>query len=189
MNFAAQARSLYPPSAYDSLLWDYLTMETDATRGCPARRLANVVAAKAPVWRYLYTHVYENDPLYAQFRAGHLLEDELIWDEDVAGTGHVLTPAEQVLSGQMTDYWTNFAKTGNPNGPGLPTWPAYNTISEPTLTLDDQIGVINNYHDQQCAVLDMIAEPFPAPWANGVGPTPFQFGPPGFFNGHARAIP
>jgi para-nitrobenzyl esterase len=38
------------------------------------------------------------------------------------------------LSELMQSYWTNFAKTGDPNGPGLPHWPAWNTDKEPYIT-------------------------------------------------------
>ena len=55
----AQIRSLYPPNAYDALIWSTVTAATDTKRGCPTRRLANTVSQGAPVWRYLYTHTYE----------------------------------------------------------------------------------------------------------------------------------
>ncbi len=36
-------------------------------------------------------------------------------------------PEDWRVSELMSSYWTNFAKTGDPNGPGLPRWPAYNS--------------------------------------------------------------
>ncbi|WP_296288110.1 carboxylesterase family protein [Pseudomonas sp.] len=40
---------------------------------------------------------------------------------------------DQKLSEQMIAAWTNFAKTGNPNGPNVPEWPKYDTSSRSTM--------------------------------------------------------
>jgi hypothetical protein len=113
-----------------------------------------------------------------------VLEEPLLWHADVLGFGHTLTPAEEELSQRMTDYWTNFAKSGDPNGSGLPTWPQYDRVDEPALTLDDESRVVAAYHRRQCGLMDSISTPFPAPWAPGQGP-PIE--PPGFLYDHARA--
>jgi para-nitrobenzyl esterase len=53
-------------------------------------------------------------------------------------------PEDFKVSEQMAEYWTNFAKTGNPNGKGVPHWPPYtdgrrlmHLNSAPKVTVDD----------------------------------------------------
>jgi len=44
---------------------------------------------------------------------------------------------DRKTSEQMQEYWTNFAKTGDPNGGGLPPWPKFDAASRPYLDLTD----------------------------------------------------
>lgn len=48
------------------------------------------------------------------------------------------SPADSRLSQQMQSYWVNFAKSGDPNGPGLPHWPAFSESSQRAMYLDAQ---------------------------------------------------
>ena len=39
--------------------------------------------------------------------------------------GATVTSQDQAVARTVNTYWANFAKTGDPNGPGLPTWPRH----------------------------------------------------------------
>lgn len=61
--------------------------------------------------------------------------------------------AQQQLSSEMTRYWANFAKTGNPNAPGLVDWPRYEANTHQLLSLrPGGSAVIDNFDsDHHCA--------------------------------------
>lgn len=52
------------------------------------------------------------------------------------------TGADYELSDRMCDYWTNFVKTGNPNGAGLPEWTRYTNESPLAMELSIPGGMI-----------------------------------------------
>jgi para-nitrobenzyl esterase len=48
------------------------------------------------------------------------------------------------LSEKMSDALLQFMKTGNPNGGGLPLWPAFTVENGEAMILDDQCEVKND---------------------------------------------
>jgi para-nitrobenzyl esterase len=49
------------------------------------------------------------------------------------------TDVDRSLSQTVMSYWANFAAKGDPNGPGLPRWQAYDPQSRTTLELGDRV--------------------------------------------------
>jgi para-nitrobenzyl esterase len=64
-----------------------------------------------------------------------------------------LSSAQQRLADQMMQYWGNFILTGNPNGPGLVTWPQFDASTHRLLSLKpDGNSVIDNFDtEHHCA--------------------------------------
>jgi para-nitrobenzyl esterase len=54
--------------------------------------------------------------------------------------------ADRKVAEEVSSYWVNFAKSGNPNGPGLPTWPAFTSTGNKVIYLGDPtvIGGVAN---------------------------------------------
>jgi len=158
-----EARALYPTSDYDPPAWAAVAILTDAVYTCPTRRVARAAGAHGPVYRYLFTHVMENDPSQADYRAFHTLEDTFLWHHFYplpSGDPYPPSAGEEVLSSVMADYWTNFAKAGDPNGSGLPVWSMDGPAGESLLQLDDPIVSIAGFHVEQCGLMDSLAAPF-----------------------------
>jgi para-nitrobenzyl esterase len=61
--------------------------------------------------------------------------------DQTSGQPRELQGAEIALSDQIVGAWTRFVKTGNPNGPGLPTWQAFVPGAAPFLQQDSPNSV------------------------------------------------
>ena len=69
-----------------------------------------------------------------------------------------LQPTEQdrKLSKVMSACWAQFSKTGDPNGPGLPPWPAYEAATDRHMEFGDAVGAKAGLYREACDLLDQV---------------------------------
>ena len=92
------------------------------------------VATRAPVYRYQFDRAIAGRPA-----TQHSAELPYVFGNLLPGgfLGGPFTDADRRISNDLQVYWTNFARSGDPNGGGLPAWPKYDANARNYLEFTD----------------------------------------------------
>ena len=157
--------SLYPAAEYTNPNYTLNAVESDLYYTRNTRNFARAVSGgqRPSVWRYLFTHGYENDAFLRTLGAFHAAELPFVSGNlQTLSTAGPYSPssAETALANEIMDYWARFAATGDPNGSGAAQWLPYDA-TENILQLDDSIGTLaGGYRNPQCDFLSTLPTRF-----------------------------
>jgi para-nitrobenzyl esterase len=124
--WSAQAKAAYDPDGSTDLATLISRANDDFGQAEPARFAANAFAANgSPVYRYRFSYV--QTAMRERMRAGtpHGGEIGFVFGTLTDRPGSPLSPEDRAVSRMAQSYWVNFARTGDPNGAGLPAWPRH----------------------------------------------------------------
>ena len=149
---ADEVLALYPAATRDEVLQSATDLAGDQFIGYSTWKWFELHRqTDAPVYRYFYVHprppaVAEDGPPPAA-GAVHSAEIEYALGNLATNEVYAWTDEDYAVSAVMQGYFAGFIKTGDPNGPGLPVWPAAERGGEPSAVM----------------VLDVESQAVPAP--------------------------
>jgi len=128
--------STYKRTRPDATPWDHFVRITSEGTRRASIALAERKAAGSPAPVYMYLFTWETDFLGDLFRACHVLEIPFVFDnvDDLTITGG--RPDKYELTESVSEAWIAFARSGNPNHPGIPKWEPYTADNRATMILD-----------------------------------------------------
>jgi para-nitrobenzyl esterase len=137
---AARAQVLYATAADPMYGTPSEQWITDTTFRCSTvAQLTWHAAAGNPVFQYEFARVPLGREAVGSTHSSDVAYVFGTLERGITGPGGRATPT--AVDGQVSElmqrYWTNFAKTGNPNGAGLPAWPEFDGRRQSYLQLTD----------------------------------------------------
>ena len=141
---------------------------TDAEAVKAARHLRNDTSFAWNMWTWareqskqgtgkVFSYYYNNHGPQAE-GSGHGSDVPFAF-QTLAGGRRMPSPSDLALSGMISSYYVNFATTGDPNGKGLPQWPAFTDKNQQVMVFDaapsartypalDTVKVFDPYFDR-----------------------------------------
>jgi para-nitrobenzyl esterase len=112
----------------------------------------------APVYYYHFAHAppFPAGSIYAGWGPSHFAELWYVFDHLGQEPNWAWSKADRRLAGEMSGYWANFARTGDPNGPGLPPWPRYQGGADKVMWFDGEASPGRVAHAEALAVFDAL---------------------------------
>lgn len=134
----------------------YLALASDATfRAGVVLEAERKSAQKAAVYQYYFT--WKSPVEGGKLRSFHTLEIPFVFDNvDVAKSMTGDGPERQALADKVSGAWVAFARSGNPNHKGLPTWAPFDTTKRATMVLDNECKLVNDPHGEEQRLLHTI---------------------------------
>ena len=142
--YLTAVKKAYPETAKPS---DYMDIDINFRAGAIRQASEKAIAGAAPVYMYVFSWSSPvNDGMY---KSMHCMEIPFAFDnisrcEEMTGGGK----DAHALADKMSRAWIAFARTGNPNHKGLPTWPQFNAANGSTMLFDDACQV-KTHHDKE----------------------------------------
>jgi para-nitrobenzyl esterase len=153
---AAEVLALFPAAGRWDVPATVSRLRTIMSFSAGALHAADTASAKTqPVYMYRFTRV--PDTALKIFGAFHGLEIFYIFGNLRAGRVSIQdNKTDLSLSQDMMKYWANFARTGDPNGPGLTNWPVYTRGMGQYVEFGDQVTAESGLYKDYVNLMDNV---------------------------------
>ena len=133
---------LYMEDAKKSTMTASQQMISDVAFAWEMRKWAQLITQRGKdAYMYVFSHAPPGGGPDRPKGAYHEGEIDFVFNRRMIGW----VEKDQELADLMHAYWVNFAKTGSPNGEGLPTWPVYDSDLDNAMELNEDPKPINEW--------------------------------------------